>query len=100
MNIDPAWPELAVRQRNVIVWVQAPSAEDRAPPQNAAPSSSFRTIRVPGLQCDHPRQVEEFRSELRVRSVRAFSSRCEGGDPHGAPNTALRSTSRPADTGA
>ena len=27
MNIDPAWPEWAVRQRNAIVWVQAPTAE-------------------------------------------------------------------------
>ena len=27
MNIDPAWPEWAVRQRNAVVWVQAPSPE-------------------------------------------------------------------------
>ena len=27
MKIDPAWPEWAVRQRNAIVWVQAPTAE-------------------------------------------------------------------------
>ena len=30
MNIDPAWPEWAVRQRNAIVWVQAPTAEAAA----------------------------------------------------------------------
>ena len=37
MNIDPAWPEWAVRQRNAIVWVQAPTAE-------AAAETATRTV--------------------------------------------------------